>query len=95
MKRFALLGLLVLAGCSQSDPKNGGSPTPMPTVEPQSALNPQSNASPKNNLPPKMGNPNGACPPGATAACKDGSFTDSNNRKIACNGHGGVAKWCK
>jgi hypothetical protein len=95
MKRFALSLLLLVAGCAQQQPQPMGSSANMvATPEPQSALNPQSNASPKNNLPPETDAASGTCPIGATAACKDGSYTDTKNRKIACVQHGGVLRWC-
>ena len=35
----------------------------------------------------------GLPPPGATAACRDGSFSFSNTRRGTCSSHGGVARW--
>ncbi|HWA61502.1 MAG TPA: DUF3761 domain-containing protein [Caulobacteraceae bacterium] len=32
-------------------------------------------------------------PAGATAKCKDGSWSTAANRAGACSGHGGVATW--
>lgn len=32
-------------------------------------------------------------PNGATAQCKDGSYSFSQNRRGTCSGHGGVADW--
>ncbi|MGQ0717043.1 MAG: DUF3761 domain-containing protein [Pseudonocardiales bacterium] len=32
-------------------------------------------------------------PPGATARCKDGEYSFSQNRRGTCSGHGGVAAW--
>lgn len=34
-------------------------------------------------------------PPGATAICRDGTYSFSHNRRGACSHHGGVAKWLK
>ncbi|WP_412000799.1 DUF3761 domain-containing protein [Nocardia sp. CWNU-33] len=34
-----------------------------------------------------------APPPGATARCKDGTYSFSKNRSGTCSGHGGVATW--
>jgi hypothetical protein len=30
---------------------------------------------------------------GATAVCRDGLYSDSQNRQGTCSGHGGVARW--
>ena len=32
-------------------------------------------------------------PAGATALCRDGTYSFSRNRRGTCSGHGGVAKW--
>jgi Protein of unknown function (DUF3761) len=32
-------------------------------------------------------------PPGATAKCKDGTYSFSQHRQGTCSGHGGVAVW--
>src|ERR1700722_19349182 len=32
-------------------------------------------------------------PPGATAQCRDGSYSFSQSRSGTCSHHGGVAKW--
>jgi len=32
-------------------------------------------------------------PKGATARCKDGSYSSAKTERGACSGHGGVAKW--
>jgi hypothetical protein len=32
-------------------------------------------------------------PPGATAQCRDGTYSFSQNRRGACSSHGGVARW--
>jgi hypothetical protein len=34
-----------------------------------------------------------AQPEGATAQCRDGSYSFSRNRRGTCSHHGGVAKW--
>jgi hypothetical protein len=34
-----------------------------------------------------------AAPPGATAVCKDGTYSHSQHRSGTCSGHGGVARW--
>jgi len=35
----------------------------------------------------------GLAPPGATATCRDGTFSFSNTRRGTCSSHGGVARW--
>ncbi|HKS43585.1 MAG TPA: DUF3761 domain-containing protein [Amycolatopsis sp.] len=35
----------------------------------------------------------GSPPPGATARCKDGTYSFSQHRQGTCSGHGGVASW--
>ncbi|MCB0941478.1 MAG: DUF3761 domain-containing protein [Mycobacterium sp.] len=32
-------------------------------------------------------------PPGATAQCRDGTYSFSTHRSGTCSGHGGVAQW--
>ena len=32
-------------------------------------------------------------PPGATARCRDGTYSFSQSRRGTCSGHGGVAEW--
>jgi hypothetical protein len=36
---------------------------------------------------------NGAVPAGATAKCRDGTFSFSQHRSGTCSRHGGVAQW--
>ena len=36
-----------------------------------------------------------AGPAGATARCKDGSYSHAKTHRGACSGHGGVAEWMK
>lgn len=35
----------------------------------------------------------GQVPAGATALCRDGSYSFSKHRRGTCSGHGGVASW--
>jgi hypothetical protein len=35
----------------------------------------------------------GSVPAGATARCRDGTYSFSQNRRGTCSGHGGVAQW--
>ena len=39
--------------------------------------------------------PAGATPAGATAKCKDGTFSMSTHHSGSCSHHGGVASWLK
>jgi hypothetical protein len=34
-----------------------------------------------------------SAPPGATAQCRDGTYSFSQSRRGTCSHHGGVAKW--
>ena len=36
---------------------------------------------------------NGKAPEGATARCRDGSYSFSQHRRGTCSRHGGVAEW--
>lgn len=36
-----------------------------------------------------------SAPPGATALCRDGTYSFSKSRRGTCSHHGGVAKWLK
>ncbi|WP_345785974.1 DUF3761 domain-containing protein [Frateuria sp.] len=36
---------------------------------------------------------NGAAPAGASAQCRDGSYSFSQSRRGTCSHHGGVARW--
>lgn len=37
--------------------------------------------------------PNDSAPPGATARCRDGTYSFSRSRSGTCSHHGGVAQW--
>jgi hypothetical protein len=37
--------------------------------------------------------PDGSVPPGATAQCRDGSYSFSQHRSGTCSSHGGVSSW--
>ncbi|WP_353647244.1 DUF3761 domain-containing protein [Mycobacterium sp. IS-1742] len=37
--------------------------------------------------------PGSGVPSGATAVCKDGSYSFSTHRSGTCSGHGGVQSW--
>ena len=40
-----------------------------------------------------LAEPKGNVPAGATARCKDDTYSTDKNRNKACAGHGGVAQW--
>lgn len=37
--------------------------------------------------------PDNSVPPGASARCRDGTYSFSKNRRGTCSHHGGVAQW--
>ena len=39
--------------------------------------------------------PGDSAPPGATAQCRDGTYSFSQSRRGTCSHHGGVAKWLR
>jgi hypothetical protein len=58
--------------------------------------------SPRATVPTSAGAPNGprgdeaaSRPTGATAKCKDGTYSHAAERQGACSNHGGVAEWTK
>jgi hypothetical protein len=44
-------------------------------------------------VPSPMFTEDGLPPPGASARCRDGSYSFSNTRRGTCSWHGGVAEW--
>ncbi|WP_319435806.1 DUF3761 domain-containing protein [Mycobacterium sp. RTGN5] len=44
-------------------------------------------------LDPEQVPPGSGAPPGATAVCKDGSYSFSTHRSGTCSGHHGVGQW--
>jgi hypothetical protein len=58
--------------------------------------------SPRATVPTSAGGPNSprgdeaaSSPTGATAKCKDGTYSHAAERRGACSNHGGVAEWMK
>lgn len=46
-----------------------------------------------NKVPSPVETPDGSIPVGATARCRDGSYSSSQHRSGTCSHHGGVAEW--
>jgi hypothetical protein len=101
MKRLIPLLLvfaLIQLALPQAQPKASPTPTPVTSSAP-----PATKAGPCG--PDYYRNVNGMCvhrpvqtqsgvvPKGATAQCRDGSYSFSQHRRGTCNHHGGVAKW--
>ncbi len=69
-----------------------------PTAQPQQSPTPLSNDNSYTNV---SGNTvhspayseNGSVPAGATAQCRDGTYSFSQHRSGTCSDHGGVAEW--
>jgi hypothetical protein len=87
---------------SQAQPK--ASPSPTPKTQPgNQATPPATTTGPCS--PDYYRNVNGVCvhrpvktqnasaPSGATAQCRDGSYSFSQSRRGTCSHHGGVGKW--
>jgi hypothetical protein len=79
-------------------------PPPPPTTPPTTRYTPPPTAAPQQNCPNgtyvnTAGNtvcsPYSApsAPPGATAQCRDGTYSFSQSRSGTCSSHGGVAQW--
>lgn len=80
-------------------------PAPAPKLSPSAAPAPKKPTTANNSSCPagSYRNSNGVCvqspvqapapPAGATAKCKDGSYSFSQHRSGTCSGHGGVAQW--
>ena len=75
-------------------------PAPAPTPTPTPAPSQSSTLSNDNHYTNSAGNTvhspaysNGGVPAGATAECKDGTYSFSQSRRGTCSGHGGVAAW--
>ena len=93
---FVLTLALVLPVWPQAQPRPVPSPVPA-----------QSQEKPKPCGPGYYRNVNGVCvhrpiktqgasvPSGATAQCRDGSYSFSQSRRGTCSHHGGVAKWLR
>jgi hypothetical protein len=98
MKR--LIGLLLVLGAIQfalPQAQQKPSPTPTPTTVPATKSGPCGHDYYRNVNGVCVHRPvqaqNGVAPKGATAQCRDGSFSFSQHRRGTCNHHGGVARW--
>jgi hypothetical protein len=93
-----LLWLLVLVSASwpQAQPKPTPSPTPQAS-SPATARGPCSADYYRNSDGVCVHRPvktqGSAVPQGATAQCRDGSYSFSQHRRGTCSHHGGVVKW--
>jgi outer membrane biosynthesis protein TonB len=63
-------------------PARAAKPAPRPTATPRAAPAPKAAPSSENQI-----------AAGATAQCKDGTYSHAKNHRGACSRHGGVAKW--
>ena len=71
-----------------------GVPPPVPPAAP-SAPKPSSGSTPKAATQPSTKAPPAGAPEGATAKCRDGSYSFAKTHRGACSRHGGVAEWYK
>ena len=96
---FALLSVLCgSSGVTQtsSTGQTGGGSTHTPTAKPRKAQpNCTDNGTYTNSHGQTVRRPENcfATPQGATAQCRDGSYSFSRSRRGTCSHHGGVAKW--
>lgn len=97
-KLLGLLLALALAGpvWPQAQPKPAQSPTP-PATAPATASGSCAADYYRNSDGICVHRPvkkqGSAAPQGATAQCRDGSYSFSQHRRGTCSHHGGVAKW--
>jgi hypothetical protein len=99
MKRFVLNLTLALSLVGlmwpQAQPKPAPSPTPKATA-PATTPGPCAADYYRNSNGVCVHRPvktQGSVPQGATAQCRDGSYSFSQHRSGTCSHHGGVAKW--
>ncbi len=102
-RRFLItisLGLLLVSSqaISQNQPSSQSNPTSASTnkaQQPQAKVNCTSNGTYVNNKGESVTRPENCSgpPAGATAQCRDGSYSFSRSRSGTCSHHGGVGKW--
>jgi hypothetical protein len=80
---------------SQTQPSSQSSTAATGNAKPKPAANCTNNGTYTNSKGQTVPRPeNCSAPPkGATAQCRDGSYSFSQNRRGTCSHHGGVAKW--
>jgi hypothetical protein len=100
MLRALLFSLLLIgvAGATHAQlaPPSNTPSTPQKKAEPNEA-NLQTHDHYRNKAGQNVHSPaksiDGKVPAGASAECRDGSYSFSKNRRGTCSGHGGVASW--
>jgi hypothetical protein len=97
MLRALLLSLLLISGADAAHAQLAPpSSTTSQKAEPNEA-NLQTHGHYKNKAGQDVHSPaksfDGKVPAGASAQCRDSSYSFSKNRRGTCSGHGGVANW--
>ncbi|HSW80995.1 MAG TPA: DUF3761 domain-containing protein [Candidatus Saccharimonas sp.] len=77
------------ASIAKPAPTPAQAPTPQPTLSNNDAYTNSSG----NTVHSPATTSDGSVPAGATAQCRDGSYSFSQHRSGTCSGHGGVASW--
>src|ERR1700674_118402 len=80
---------------TQSSPQPGANSSATSNTKPPGTVNCTNNGTYVNSKGQRVQRPeNCSSPPqGATAQCRDGTYSFSRNRRGTCSHHGGVAKW--
>ena len=95
-------GIAPAAGRATPTPTTRGlkpAPAPAAPATPATPATPPAQVTPAGTARPALsamsggGDTANADPAGATARCKDGSYSHTANRRGACSRHGGVAQW--
>jgi cytoskeletal protein RodZ len=78
---------------SASTAKQAPTPAPAPAAQQTLSNNNTYTNSSGNTVHSPATTSDGSVPAGATAQCRDGSYSFSQHRNGTCSGHGGVASW--